>query len=281
MIDGLGVRYPRLRTVIAAEADMDNEVKLTIEIKNLKPVELVDYAQSMICVGSEYTRFLASGENAATPDDVKLYVKAVRTGSIITELVAIAPFAIPFIEHSATIFEFAKHLKVLLDWFAGRSDKKPEALEKTTLQNLSNIVEPVAKDNGAQMNLGAVNVAGDMNLTLNISSLDANAIQNAIRREIDAMKEPVTGIHPQVLMYWAQARNQPDSKSGDKARIESIFRGDVKVVFANDRLKSKMLYEPAHPFALAYVVDVAVETIEGRPALYRVLEVHEAVSRDA
>ena len=260
---------------------MENEVKLTIEINNRRPVELVDFAQSMICVGSEYTRFIGSGENAATPEDVKLYVREIRTGSIITELVAMAPFAIPFIEHTDTIIEYAKHLKIVYDWFAGRGEKKPQSLEKTTLQNLSTIVEPVAKDQSSQMNIGAVNVQGDLVLTLNLSSVDANAVQNAIRRELDSMKEPVTGIHEKVLMYWAQARNQPDSKSGDKGRIESIHKGDVKVVFANDRLKTKMLYESAFPFSHAYVVDVSVETIEGRPALYKVLEVHDALPRNA
>lgn len=273
-------RIHKSHRITPAMAAKESKLKLTIEIKNSRPVELIDYAQSMICIGSEYTRFLSSGENAATPDDVKLYVKEVRTGSIITDLVANAPYAIPFIEHADTIFEYAKHLKTLFDWFAGREDKKPQVIEKVTLQNLSNIVEPVAKDKASQMNIGAVNVAGDINLTLNISSLDANAIQNAVRREIDGMKEPVTGIHEQVLMYWAQARNQPNNKSGDKARIESIYQGDVKVVFANDRLKAKMLFDSPYPFSHAYVIDVSVETIEGRPALYKVLEVHDEISRD-
>ena len=213
-MEGLGVLLEARDTSFTEDDAMDNEVKLTIEINNRRPVELADFAQSMICVGSEYARFIGSGENAATPDDVKLYVREIRTGSIITELVAMAPLAIPFIEHADTVIEYAKHLKTVYDWFAGRSEKKPLGLEKATLQNLSTIVEPVAKDQASQMNIGAINVQRDLVLTLNLSSVDANAVQNAIRRELDSMKEPVTGIHQQVLMYWAQARNQPDGKSG-------------------------------------------------------------------
>jgi hypothetical protein len=81
-------------------------------------------------------------------------------------------------------------------------------------------------------------------------------------------------------MYWAQARNSPDSKNGDKARIESIYKGDVKVVFDNESLKSKLLLEAPFPFSLAYIVDVDVETIDGRPALYKVLALHGTISRD-
>lgn len=259
----------------------ESKVNLTIEINNRRPVELLDYAQSMAAVGLEYKRFLGNGENAATPEDVKLYVKAVRTGSIVTELVAIAPLAIPFLEHADTVFEYAKHLKTLLEWLGGKSDKKPAAIEKTTLQNISEIVEPVAKDQGSQMNIAAVNVAGNLNINMSLSSIEANAVQNAVRRAIEELREPVTGTKRQVLMYWAQARNTPESKSGDKARIESIYKGDVKVIFDDERLKAKMLLESAFPFSMAYIVDVDVETIDGRPALYKVLAIHGTVPRDA
>lgn len=46
-----------------------------------------------------------------------------------------------------------------------------------------------------------------------------------IRREIIDLREPITGLHENVVMYWAQARNVIGNKSGDKARIESISTG--------------------------------------------------------
>jgi hypothetical protein len=260
---------------------MEDKMKLTIEINNKHPVELTDLAKSMMSLADEYRGFLAAHDAHIEADDVKLYVKEIRTGSIIQELVAMAPYALPFVEHSKTIVEYAEHLKTLYEWFAGKSDKKPQVVEKTTLQNLSTIVEPVAKDHGSQMNFGAMNVQGDFVLNVNLTSTEANAVQNAIRREIDAMREPVTGTHEQVVMYWAQARAQADHKPGDKARIESLYRGDVKVRFANDGLKAKMLYDEAYPFRKAFVVDVSVETIEDKPVLYKVLEFHEAIDRDA
>lgn len=256
-------------------------MKLKIEINNKRPVELTDYAYSMISLANEYNRKIGNGESPAVADDVKLYVCEVRSGSIITELCAAAPFALPLIEHSDTIIEYAKHLKIWMDWLTGKSSEQPADLDKTTLQNMHSIVDPVAKDHGSQINIGAINIAGDVTLQLNLSSMEANALQNNVRRHIEAMKEPATGIHEQVVMYWAQARNQTDNKSGDKARIESIYKGDVKVRFANDQLKEEMLHKTPFPFSHAFVVDVAVETIEGRPVLYKVLEHHETIERDA
>lgn len=259
---------------------MEDEMKLTIEINNKRPVELTDLAKSMMSMADEYRHFLAEHDTHIEADEVKLYVKEIRSGSIIQELVAMAPYALPLVEHSKTIVEYAKHLKVFYDWFAGKSEEKPHAIEKTTLQNLSSIVEPIAKDHGSQMNFGAVNVQGDFVLNLNLTSTEANAAQNAIRREIEAMREPVTGTHEQVVMYWAQARNTTDNKAGDKARIESLYKGDVKVRFSSDGLKAKMLYDEPYPFKKAYIVDVSVETVEERPVLYKVLNLHEAIERD-
>jgi hypothetical protein len=130
------------------------------------------------------------------------------------------------------------------------------------------------------MNLGALNVHGNVVLNVTINSTEANAAQNGIRRAVEALKEPVTGLHQEVVMYWAQARNQPDSKAGDKARIESLYKGDVKVRFANDLLKTQMLYDPPYPFKKAFVVDVSVETVDGKPVLYRVLRLHDILDRD-
>lgn len=259
---------------------MDEEMKLIIEINNKQPVELTDLARSMMSMADEYRHFLAVHDTHVEADGVKLYIKEIRTGSVIQELVAMAPYALPFIEHAKTVVEYAKHLKTLYAWYAGKSDKKPPEVERTTLQNLSSIIEPIAKDQGSQVNFGAVNVQGDFVMNLNLSSVEANAAQNAIRRELDAMREPVTGIHEQVVMYWAQARNTTDNKSGDKARIESLYKGDVKVRFASDGLKAKMLYDEPYPFKKAYVVDVSVETVEDKPVLYKVLQFHETIDRE-
>lgn len=258
---------------------MTEETKLIIEISNKRHVELLDLARSMMSIGDEYKHFLVKHETYIDPDHVKLYIKEIRSGSIITELVSLSPYTLPLIDHAETVFEYAKHIKILYEWLI-EGKEKPQDIEKSTLENLSNIIEPVAKDHGSQMNFGSVNVQGDLVLNLNINSTQANATQNAIRRELNLMKEPVTGIHESVVMYWAQARNQLDgNKAGDRARIESIHMGDVKVRFKNDDLKSKMLYEEPHPFQKAFVVDVAVETVNEKPVLYKILDLHDVLDK--
>jgi hypothetical protein len=94
--------------------------------------------------------------------------------------------------------------------------------------------------------------------------MKANAIQNAIRREMDALKEPVTGFHEKVLMYWHQAKNDPQSTTGDKAIIECISTSPAKAVNSQTKARRrKLLSSSENPFRLAYVVDVAVVNHQG------------------
>lgn len=256
---------------------MGKEPRLVIKIENSQPVELFDMTLSMAAIANEYKRFMIDHPVNSPGGEIKLYIKEIRSGSIVTELAAMAPSLLPLTEHAGSIVEYAKHLKTVIEWFAGKSKDKPAKVDKAGLQNLSSIVEPIAKDNASQLNIGVINGS----VTFNINSTEANAVQNKVKRELESLKEPVSGIHEKVLLYWVQAKNQKDGKTGDRAKIESIYKGSVKVVFVNDELKIKMLYGQPYPFKMAFVVNVAVETINERPALYKVLEVHESIELEA
>ena len=259
---------------------MSDNVKLRIEIKNTEPVELMDLTHSLSSLADEYRKFLSKTETMVDTDNVKLYVKEIKTGSIITELTALAPLALPFVEHTVTLIKYAEYLKTMFEYLTGKTGKPKEAIEKQTFQNLANIIEPVAKDKGSQFNIGAMTVNGDVTVNISLSSLEANAAQNTARREVERLLEPVTGLHTQVLMYLFQARNDMSSTTGDKAIIESLHPGPVKTVFANERIKSKVLSDESNLFKKAFIVDVSVETIAGVPKLYRVSEIHDIFDRE-
>lgn len=251
--------------------------RLVVEYKNDAPMELLDLAQSMICMGNQYKEYVVE-RRQMLPDDVKLYIREVRKGSTIIELIPMIAGALPsVVEHAGTVSEYAKHLKSIYEWYSGTGKEKPQHITKSALSDTIKIIEPIAKDRASQFNIGTYQHNGDIHVHVHLDSAMANASQNAMRRDLDEMKEPITGIHEQVVMYWAQARNQPDTKAGDKAKIESIYRGSVRVIFATDDIKVKMLYEEPHPFNKGYIVDVAVESIEDKPVLYKVLTFHDVV----
>lgn len=112
-----------------------------------------------------------------------------------------------------------------------------------------------------------------------MNSLEANAAQNAIQREQLRLREPSARAHEKVLMYWWQARNDITGHAGDKAKIESIYDCPVKTLFMDDSIKSAILLDEPYPFKKAFIIDVVVETIEGKPMLYKITRFHEAIDR--
>jgi len=95
-------------------------MKLIVEIKNVQPVELIDLAQSMLSLGSEYQSYLGKYAREVDAGGARLYIKEVRSGSVITELVALAPFTLPLVEHSDTIIAYGEFIAKRLEWLAGK-----------------------------------------------------------------------------------------------------------------------------------------------------------------
>lgn len=250
----------------------DDKTMLTVNINNKTPVDLIDFAQSMISLGAEYSDFIAESNSHLVSDEIKLYIKQIRPGSIITELVALAPALMPFAEHANTVIDFTSHMKSCIDFLKGTGDK-PENIDKQTLNRVSKFVEPIAKDNGSVLQLDASNNTGT--ITININSLEANEIQNKAAREIEKLKEPILGLHKQVVLYWTQTRS--DNKKGYKGVIESISDKEVKVLFENDEIQYEMIHGEEQIYEKAYVVDAYVETIKDKPAAYRIMRFHEAI----
>jgi hypothetical protein len=255
---------------------MPDEITLSLEIKNSQPIELTDLTESLAGLAEEYKRRTALAEGVGIAEEVRLFVKEMKTGSIIAYLVTYAPLSLPFVEYTNHIVEFCKFLSTAYGYLTGKNREKPD-LEKADYINLSRIIEPIAKDASAQLNIGTLNFNAPVEINLN--SLEANAAQNAAKREIELLHEPVTGVKEKVLLYWYQARNDPRSEAGDRAIIESIYRGPIKTVFLNESVKSKMLLAADNPFTHAYVVDVTVETVRGKPALYKILNLHEVIEK--
>ena len=256
---------------------MIDDNRLTIKICNSQPVELTDLSNSFSSFADEYKRHISQEGTVTIPEEMNLYVKEIKTGSIVADLIALAPYVLPFIENSKTILSFMEYLKTAYDYLIGRQTEKPP-LTKANYENLIGIVNPIAKDKSSQLNIQNT-INGNVSVNINLNSIEANAAQNAAYRDIEALTVPIIGLREKVLLYWYQARNDPKSKTGDKAIVESVYSGPVKAAFDNEHLKESMLLDSQNPFNLAYLVDLTVETIQGKPVIYKIVKMHENFSK--
>jgi hypothetical protein len=257
---------------------MNENQRLRIEIQNHQPVELTDLTNSFFSAADEYKRFMEAEYGELTKEDVALYVQEIKTGSIITDLIGISPSLPPIITQIsdiATVISFGQYLKNGYAFLLGRIDRRPN-FSRANYENFAGFVEPIAKDNASQLNVNTV-INGNPTLMFNLSSIDANAAQNAAKREIGMLREPSTGLHRNVVLYWYQAKKDITSQTGDRVIIESLYPQPVKVIFDNEIVKTHMLLGVENPFMSAYRVDVAVETIGGKPILYKIMNMHERI----
>lgn len=256
---------------------MEEEGKLTVKISNNQPVELIDLTEAFFSLGEQYKRFIARNPEPTLPETIRLYVKEIKTGSIIVDLVAFAPLILPVIRDTNTVIGFTKYLKDAYGFFL-RKNNKIEQFEKSDYNQLSKIIDIVAKDSGAQIHIHTT-VHGTIHQEFNLNSLEANAAQNVIQQELKQLEASQISRYDKVLFYFYQAREDTRSQTGDKGIIEKISPIPKKIVFENEEIKRAMLHTAKNPFHLAYVVDVDIETINNKPALYKIVAFHESFDK--
>lgn len=255
------------------EVDLDK--KIEIKIDNKAPVGLEDLTVSLLSFSHQFHRFVEAETNNDNPIGSQLYVKEVRKGSIIIELVAQAAPVIPLLWEGGTLAQWSSVVQQTCQWLLGKTSQPPREFSKQDLKQWKSFVEPVAKDNAAQININCSEGGTVIQQTI-INSNDANAMQNRIERLMDEMDEPDDNVHRSKVMYWYQAKFDSKSETGNQAIIESISKKSCKVIFENQAVKDHMFHaeselgKPWHE--LAYVVDVEVQTVRGSPRLYKVLK---------
>lgn len=265
---------------MAAPVEQVKDVRLIIHIENKRPIELMDLTKSLVSLASQFNDYVKTTANVEHRE-AKLYVKEIKSGSVILDLIEIATVgALPFIENINTIVGFAEYLKTGFQYFLGNKEgKKPEFSTKDC-NDFSQIVNPVAKDNGSQININTT-INGDVTNVLVMTSLEANAFQNIIKSESKQMLLPEPkGDYEKVVMYFDTTKSNIKADTGNKAIIESIDKKSARVIFDTDELKEKILKGEENPLTTGYVVDVKVENVKDKLAAYKVMVLHETFPLD-
>jgi len=258
--------------------DTGSNTQMAFVIDNRRPVLASVYAQSLEALSSEYTRYLSAFHSPADAECTQMFVHQLRPGSIVSVLEPFVVGALPLFDAAKTVLEYSDYLKTIFDWALGKTEEKPRmADDARTMKDMVKILEPVARDQGAQMNIGTVENNGTINFTLNIGSTEANAAQNHFRRFLEPSKPLPGGEHKMVALRWYQTRGDAKAKSGDKARVESIYPDPVKVMFASPELKERMVIAEAQIYHKAFIVDVSVEVVDDKPVLYVVKAYHDEI----
>lgn len=262
-----------IKNIMSAEI---KDISLKIEINNRNPLELSELTKSLISLSNQYNSFVKKNGFTEEERQAKLFVKEIKSGSVILDLYEVASVGvIPFLEHTNTIIGFAGYLKDAVNYFLKGSGEKPNVTAQDC-KDISQIVNPIAGDQGSQFNL-SVNNNGEINNYVFLNSNDSNALQNILKKEVKELQEPQTGdvIHNAIMTFY-QTRGNVKSKSGNKVIIDDGIKGKpINVVFESPKIKKQILKGDDNPYNFAYQVDVKLKTSDGKIIAYEVIKLHD------
>jgi hypothetical protein len=260
---------------------MRETAELTLVLRNTRPVDVTDFANSLQALGREYEEFVA-GRFEPGPINAHLYVSRVESGSIFVTLEALLDQASFIVKHIEVFAGFIANIQDIMNFLLKQDTATaPKGMTNASVERVSNLVEPVANDSGSNLTIN-VNVSGNtgpVNVQpVVVTSEKANAIQNGVRRYL-GQRLPANGSFKKELLHLQQMRGDPKAKTGDRGIIEKFSSKPVKLHFMTPQVKSMIVDQQDNPFKMAYVVDGEVSTVNDEPALYKIYEVHEAIEK--
>lgn len=257
----------------------EDDIVLRVEIANERPLDLIDVTTSLMALAQAFQDYANRTSGEPLPDNLRLYVKELRKGSLIAELVSLTEQASWILKHGEVLGAFVTNLHDILSYFMGRSSTPLDAPTRQQANQAIKLVEPIAKDSGSQLNIQVME-GGTVNIhqNINITTIDANAVQNGARRFLGPTL-PSNYVSTDQLMTLEQVKNSASSKTGDRGIIEAISERPVKLQFLSEDAKRRVLELQENPLQCVFMVDVEVRSSEGRPTLYRVISVKDVISK--
>lgn len=258
----------------------DDNLVLRVEIKNSKPVDLIDLTTSLMALAQSFQDYATANTGDPLPDNLRLYVKEMRSGSVVAELVTLADQIQWIADHFEVLAGFVANLDDLMKFFMGYKELTTNAPTRKQADQVIRIAEPIAKDSGSQLNIQVMN-GGVVNIhqTIHVTSLDANAMQNGAKRFLGPSL-PGSYVVADQLMILDQVKNKATAKTGDFGIIEGISDRPVKLRFLSDDAKRRVLeLDHENPLQCAFLVDAEVRSVEGKPILYQIIEVKDVIPK--
>lgn len=271
-----------------ARAMLAQPPHLTLTIETTQPIELGDFVGAFTSIASEYERFV----RAANPDwrgSAQIYVKEVRAGSIIADLIpAIILTSLPLIEQAGSLMliedfvrRWGTRLRALI---VGTLDEQPKS--RAELRDFSDAVQAIANDpNGSATLEAAMFEDGRRKIkaAFKFNTQEARSARAETDKRLIGLEQKTTAERERVLMVFARADIsdvQVGRASGELVKIEEIHEKPRALIYASAMAEERIKHETRSPesiFKKGFVVDVNIRLNDGRPVAYSVTNVHQVI----
>ncbi|MCF6233334.1 MAG: hypothetical protein L3J36_09605 [Rhodobacteraceae bacterium] len=263
-------------------------VVLTLTIDNSQPVKLSAFVSAFTSLAREYRQTVQESEHYSA-DEAEIYVKEIRSGSIVADLIPMAATMLPLVIAEAERIILA--VEVVEKWRTKVSSLLegviPDGSSKSDLKAWAGAVEAIARDPNASSTLEAASFEDgkrQVRAAFTFNTNDALKIEKVIDAEFERLDEVKYADHERVLMVFTRSDvgDAPLGKrSGERVLIQEISEKTLAITYgsklAEDRIKHEIRESDENIYKKGFNVDVKVQRTGIRAVAYSIMHVHDVI----
>lgn len=260
---------------------LEGEATIVVEIHNSQPLDLLEFTASLTALAKEHEATMRERTPSIPSEETRLLVIDVRKGSIILELVpALAPF-VSTAEFINTAIDFVDKLKKGYDTLKQIGGRLTDPSVQR-LKNFSDAVQTIASDAEGRLRVFARHREKGVLQEIIIEKEEAQrVIENAQHQRLEIENVSTAPLQKVLMQLYQTSADSPKigKRNSEKGIIERVDMTPRPLVYVSDqagaRIKDEILNSDANAYKKGFIVDAAVETVGGRPRLYRIMNVYE------
>ena len=264
---------------------------IIVKLQTKSPIEIGHFVAGFTSVASQYDKFIKERypDLAAEAD---IYVKQVTRGSIVVDLLPFVPYGVfgtellTRITHINAVDEFIRSYKDKVGAYFKKNGRH-EGADRSDLKDFYGTIAAIANDSDGKATIEAAIVEDGkkkVKTAFKFSTREAARAADQIVAHQRQLERRTHADFERVLMVFTQA-NIKDTpvgrKTNERVMIEQISDRDLPLVYASalaeQRIKHEIQEADENVFKKGFIVDVNVETHGGRPADYRLTNLHQVI----
>jgi hypothetical protein len=257
---------------------------LSVKLDLGEPVEIADFAAFFAGIGSQFDRYLAE-HHPQMKGEAKMFVKEVRKGSIIADLVPSIPDLVGYMDTVLIVGGFgslfSKRVRSLIAGQFIQTKSKPDIVE------IGKTLRAISKDNTGDMTVESVELENGIwnrKVLLKFSAPEARQAEATLEHQKREMDKVERADLTRVLMTFEASRKSDreiNKPTGELVVIEASDPKPKALIYATElveqRIKTEIRDANDNIYKKGFIVDANVQMRLGRVVGYAVTEVHQVI----
>jgi hypothetical protein len=264
---------------------VETETHIEVVIDVNEPIELGDFVSSFTAIANQYQRHMKLA-HPDLKDDAQVFVREIRSGSIIADLVPGIANIITAIDQTLIVEQFVQLYANRLSQYFDLGGRAKD-VSKNELNDFSGQIAAIARSKNGSGTISAVTyedgnrqVKATIKFNADTAIRATKEIENH-RTELDAIS---SADRERVLMTFKRSDISNTAigvRSGERVIIEEISDKDLALIYGSplseERIKDQMRNTEENIYHKGFVVDVNVTMRGGRAVAYAVTHVHQII----